>query len=180
MRNFTFTFRFPATPRETFDVTTRDFEGLEKYIPNIATIRVLEHEPLPDERFRVLLRFSGEGAIPALARPLIKPDMVRWEEELVCDPAAPAVAWSLRSKMFEDQFQCRGETRFWEAGRGTRIELRGALHISLTSLPGIPDALVRRAVETVEPFLVKIAEFNLGRFYDACKRRLKHERRAQP
>ena len=180
MRTFQFTWRFPATPLETFDVTTRDFEGLEKYIPNIATIRVLEHELLEHGRVRWLLRFSGEGAVPTVARPIIKPDMVRWDEELLCDRSGPSVAWSLDSRYFTEYFHCRGVTRFYDAdGGATRIELNGQLNITMKSLPGFPDPLVQRAVGVEEPFLVKVAEVNLTKFYEACRRRLRDQRRGQ-
>lgn len=178
MREFTFTYLFPAAPEDAFDVATRDFEGLEKYIPNIATIRVLEYEPLPHGRTRWLLQFSGEGAIPVVARPVIKPDMVRWDEELICDPRNLSVQWSLRSIYFTKQFHCHGNTRFEEHEQGARIVLTGRLDISIKNLPGFPDVIVRRAVDVIEPFLVKIAEFNLGKFYDACRKRLHDERRA--
>lgn len=177
MREFNFTWRFPASPVETFDVTTRDFEGLEKYIPNIASIQVRERADMEDGRVRFLLRFSGEGAIPSIARPVIRPDMVRWDEELLCDRRNLNVAWSLRSSYFTEHFHCRGITHFHDNGNGTRIELNGRLNITMNSLPGFPDALVQRAVMVIEPFLVKIAEVNLGKFYDACRRRLRDEQR---
>lgn len=175
MRKFNLTWTFPATPLETFDVTTRDFEGLEKYIPNIASIQVMEREELDDGRVRWLLQFSGEGAIPTIARPVVRPDMVRWDEELLCDRDNLSVAWSLRSRYFTEHFHCRGVTQFHENGPATRIELNGRLDITMKSLPGFPDTLVQRAVMVIEPFLVKIAEINLGKFYSACRRRLRDE-----
>lgn len=164
--------RFDCSPETAYYCTTRDFEGLENYIPNITRIRVREHEFLPDGRERWLLQLSGDGAVPAIALPVIKPDMLRIDEELHCDPQNLTVEWKITPYFFTEHYHCSGIARMTPTPTGSEITLKGTLHISLTHIDGLPDALVIRGVQILEPFLVRMAKQNLHKFYDACRARL--------
>jgi hypothetical protein len=164
---------FPCPPAEAFRSTTSDFEGIEKFTPNVTSVKVTSHETLPDGRERWRLRFSGEGAIPAIARPLINPQLVCWEQELVCNPANLSVEWNVRPDRFGEHFHCGGVTSTLRTPSGSEIVINGKIEINPPHLPGVPDTVVRAAIEAIEPFIVKIGIFNLSRFYKAIKRKMK-------
>lgn len=164
--------QFDCSPETAYYCTTRDFEGLEKYTPNITRIRERLHEHLPDGREHWILELRGDGAIPVIARPAIKPTMLRIDEELHCDPEALTVEWKITPYFFTEYYHCHGIARMLPTPTGSEIILQGTLHISLTHVDGFPDPLVIRGVQILEPFLVRMAKHNLHKFYDACRARL--------
>ncbi|MEW6203174.1 MAG: hypothetical protein AB1546_14440 [bacterium] len=166
---------FPCPAREAFEAGTRDFEDLGKYIPNVTKIEVLHHETLDDGRKRWLLKFHGDGAIPLIARAVIKPRMLRWKEEMICNPGDMTIEWSIETYYFTEHFHCAGKTHYYDRGSTCDVVVDGCLNVTLSHLPGFHDVLVRKAVQLLEPFVGRLIAPNLGKFYKAIKRRLKVE-----
>lgn len=175
MYKFKIVERFPYPLDVTFDATTKDFDPLQKYVPNVTMIKTEKQEMLDDNREFFLLRFHGDGAIPAVARPVVKPKMLRWNEELVCDHEKYTIEWKIITDYFTEHVHCSGITYYYEEEKGTRVEVNGTFDITLKRLPGLPDRLVQKAVKIVVPFIGRLAEPNLKDFYKAVKRRMKDE-----
>jgi len=167
---------FPCSVQETYEATSRDFDPLAKYIPNVTLIKTLVHETLDDGRERWALKFHGDGAIPLIARPVINPSMLRWKEELVCNPKDMTIEWSIVTDHFTDHFKCVGITYNREKpGGGSEVEVKGVMELTLRHIPGFPDSLVQKAAALFEPFVGKLIEPNLRKFYQAVKKRMANE-----
>lgn len=173
MYKFKYREKFPCEPKMAFEGTTTKFAGLEKYIPNVTKIEVLEQETRDDGVYRWLLKFYGDGAIPLVARSIVKSDMLRWNEELICDPNALTIEWKIQTFAFKEHVHCGGKTTYKDAPGGSELTIDGYLDITITHLPGLPDSLVIKAVGVLEPFLGKFIAPNLGKFYSGCKKLMK-------
>lgn len=177
MYKFKFTEAFPCSAKETYDATTSNFEPLVKYIPNVTKIKITQEEKLENGGKRMIVKFHGDGAIPAIAKAVIKPDMLRWEEELICDPEELTIKWSVKTEHFTEFVNCGGLTRNVRKGDSSEVVLEGYLDITLSHLPGLPDGLVKKAVQMVEPFIGKLIAPNLRKFYQAVKKNMAAEKK---
>ena len=115
--------------------------------------------------------FNGEGAIPLVARAVVKPDMLRWREELVCDPNDLTIKWNIITNYFTEHFHCDGVTHYKDAPGGCAVEIDGRLWVDPMRIPGISESLVRRAIEKLEPFIGALISPNLRVFYKAIKKK---------
>lgn len=172
MYKFRFNEPFPCTAMETYDATTSNFEPLVKYIPNVTKIKITSQEKMEDGSTRMMVKFHGDGAIPLIARSVIKPEMLRWDEEMICNPEDMTIKWTVKAAHFSEHVHCGGLTRNVQNGNGSEVVLEGYLDITLSHLPGLPDGLVRKAVEMVEPFIGKLITPNLKKFYQAVKKNM--------
>jgi len=172
MYKFKYKERFNCDAKTAFAGTTGDFAGIEKYVPNITKVEILSHEVKDGGDFRWLLKFHGDGSIPLVARAVIRPDMLCWNEELLCDPRALAIDWKIETYFFKEHFKCGGHTTYIDLPGGSEMIVDGFLNVTLSHLPGFPDHLVKRAVAAFEPFVGKFVEPNLSRFYKAMKKRM--------
>lgn len=167
--------KFPCSPAEAFAATTSEFEALVKYVPNVTLMKEELRETLPDGRVRIMLRIHGDGAIPAIARPVINSKMLRWREELICNPADLSIQWKIITDHFTDNVHCGGLTYNREAPGGSEVEVNGKFDITLKRFPGLPDGLVQKAVQHVVPYIGKLVEPNLRSFYTSIKKKMKAE-----
>ena len=172
MQRFVHKEKFDCSAEIAYLATTRDFEGLEKYTPNITRIKELVHEKLEDGREHWILELRGDGAIPLIARPVINPERVRVREELFCRREDLVVEWIITPSMLTEYYDCRGVAHIRDTAHGSEITLTGALNITLRHMRGFPDEIVHRGVQILEPFLVQMATRNLHKYYDACRARL--------
>ncbi|HOY63386.1 MAG: hypothetical protein BWY28_00130 [bacterium ADurb.Bin236] len=162
---------FACDKEKAFETTTRDFDGLEKHIKNVTMIKTETHEKSPEGVERWMLMFHGDGAIPLIARAVVKPDMLRWREELICDPRDLTIKWKIITNHFTEYFHCDGVTHYIDAPEGSRVEIDGRLWVDPMKIPGISENLVRRAIEKLEPFIGALISPNLKVFYKAIKKR---------
>lgn len=175
MYKFKYVERFPCSKEAAYEGTTCDFDGLEKYIPNVTAIKVLADEKMDDGRHRWLLHFRGDGAIPAIARRVVKPKMLRWKEEMICNPDDLTIKWDIETEYFTEHVHCGGTTYYRDNPKGSEVLVDGYFEVTLTHLFPFPDSLVRKAVKLLEPFVGKLIAPNLGKFYRACKKRMKDQ-----
>jgi len=166
---------FPYSVRETFEATSKDFDSVQEYVPNLTLLKTLEQKQMGEGKVYWLLRFHGDGALPSLARPVIKPEMLRWHEEMICDHEKMTIEWKVITDYFTEHIHCGGITYYHEAEGGTDVEIKGSLSITLEKLPAIPSVIVKKAVKIVEPFIGKLTAPNMKEFYTAIKRKMETE-----
>ncbi|MBF0240103.1 MAG: hypothetical protein HQM12_20565 [SAR324 cluster bacterium] len=99
--------------------------------------------------------------------------MLRWHEEFLCDYNNWEVNWNIITDVFTEHVHCRGKTYYREHPDGIEVELQGEFSISLDHIPGIPSVIVRKAVQILEPMIVKLITPNLKEFFEAAKEKLK-------
>ncbi|MBF0227230.1 MAG: hypothetical protein HQK76_17425 [Desulfobacterales bacterium] len=167
---------FPYPVRDTFEATTKEFDPLQKYIPNLTLLKTVETKMLDEGRKWWNLRFHGDSAIPAVARPIIKPSMLRWTQHMVCDHNEMTIEWKIITDYFTEHIECSGMTYYHTEKDGTKIEIDGNFSITLEKIPGIPSIIVRKAVAIVEPFIGRLITPNMKEFYSAIKKRIKEEK----
>ena len=163
---------FPYPLQQTYEATTTDFDSLLPYIPNLSKLQTFTREALEDQKVRYLIGFHGDSAIPTIARPIIKPSMLKWVEELICDPNQHVLQWEIITDHFTDHIQCRGQTYYDPTPQGTDIRIHGSLAINLEHVPGLPNFLVKKAVNVLEIFVGRLLRPNLREFYQAIKQRM--------
>lgn len=173
MYRFKYTERFPCSKEKAFEGTTCDFDGLEKYIPNITRIKTLSKQELPDGSVDWLLHFHGDGAIPLVARSVVKPTMLRWKEEMLCNPNDLTIEWKIIADHFTEHVNAGGKTYYKDSAGGSEVLIEGYLDVALSHLPPFPDSVVKQAVKLLEPFIGRLIAPNLGKFYQAIKKRMK-------
>ncbi|MFH1539454.1 MAG: hypothetical protein ABIH66_10880 [bacterium] len=167
--------RFPCSKEAAYEGTTVSFDGLEKYIPNVTRIKVLADETTDDGNHRWLLHFHGDGAIPAIARAVVKPGMLRWKEEMICNPKDLTIKWEIITDYFTEHVHCGGTTYYKDTPKGSEVLIDGYFEVTLSHLPPFPDVLVKKAVKLLEPFVGRLIAPNLGKFYKACKKMMKDQ-----
>ena len=168
--HITDTFRYSLT--DTFLATARDFDTLLEYIPNLTKLETIKHEKLDEHRDRFVVRFHADAVLPKIAHALVKPEMLRWSETILTDSQQKRIDWEVITDYFTENIHCKGVTTYHELPEGTQVDLRGSFELAIEHVPGIPQFLVKKVVQLLEPFIGKLIAPNMMEFYDAAKHRL--------
>jgi hypothetical protein len=144
-----------AFPRERVFATYRDeLEELLPYLPNVRSIEVKERAQ-EGSVLRQVSVWKGGGEIPAVARAVLKEEMLAWTDHARWDEGAFVCAWRIETHAFRDAVSCRGENRFVDLGGSrTRVEIRGDMEVDASKVPGVPRLLSGTIGRTVERVLV--------------------------
>jgi hypothetical protein len=159
-------------PREMVFRTLRDRLGdIVAFMPNVTSVDSVERVEESPGRHRVVNVWHGEGAIPAVARRFIKPNMLQWTDRAVWEESDWTCKWEQETAFFTDRVTCAGRNRYVEVDpRVTRIEIRGTFALRLQGLTGLPGPLARRATPAVERFIVGLITPNLSTTATAAER----------
>ncbi|HND30359.1 MAG TPA: hypothetical protein PLA94_10185, partial [Myxococcota bacterium] len=119
----------------------------------------------------------GKGEIPKVAQGIIRPEMLRWDDYAEWDDARSLVEWTIKIRVFSENFKCSGVNRFVEEGPGrTRVNLTGNLELSLKDIPGVPRILAGTIAPQVEKFIVALIKPNLEQTNEAVGKYLDSKR----
>ncbi len=165
MYNIAIKEKFSCPPAELFSKAAVDYEGAEKFMPNIEKIDILSKETLEDGVEKITARFHARSVIPEIARPLLKPEMLTWMEEIWCDSKNLTIKWNVISDYMPDNVHCGGETRISEHDGGSLLEISGVLDIKPAPLFGAPEFIVKKVIEVVEPFIGGMIRQNVRRYF---------------
>jgi len=151
-------------PRELVFRTLRDRLGdIVAFMPNVTAIDPIDRVEEGPGRHSIVNVWHGEGAIPAVARRFIKPNMLQWTDRAVWDEAAWTCEWDQETAFFANRVGCSGRNHYVEVEPGvTGIEIRGTFSLRLKGLAGLPGPLARRATPAVERFIVGLITPNLA------------------
>jgi hypothetical protein len=104
----------------------------------------------------------ADTEIPKVARSLIKPEHLRWDDHAKWDDSSFRVDWQIKTRVFTDSVMCSGRNTFIEDGPDyTRVKLTGELTIALKGIPGVPNFVAKRMAPQIEAFIVKMITPNL-------------------
>lgn len=138
-----------------------DLPKIAHYIGNVQAINVLSRKETP-QGVSLHNEWVGKGEIPRVAQGLIKPDMLKWDDFAEWDNARQMVSWTLKIRVFSENFRCSGTNQMFEEGPNvTRVTLKGNLEISLKDIPGVPRILAGTIAPQVEKFIVALIKPNL-------------------
>lgn len=155
-----------AHPRELVFATFRDeMPRLVPYLPDIASIEVLERRELPGGQLQAVSLWRADPVdVPALVKPWMKPQWTQWRDHALWDPVRWTCQWRTELLMFQETVEARGCNRYLAQGPGAVCVLSEAeVKIDAGSLPGVPRVMARRAGEALERFVVRLMEPNLTR-----------------
>lgn len=159
-------FRFEAAlawDRHGFFTAMRD--RMEEYaclLPNVVSAEVLDRETLDGARMRIRRRWRGRARIPLLIRPIVKPHMIAWQDDVTWDEETYSTRWRVETFHLNEFFTCEGESRFEIlAPEQTKVCFRARLHIYIPRLHPLPDRLVRGAGAIMERLILSHVRSNL-------------------
>ena len=154
-----------AFPRELVFSTYRDrLTELVPHLPNVTGIEVLERDDAPggvEGKTRLLNLWHAEGDIPKVAKPVVKPDMVAWNDHALWDENEWTCEWRTEPKFFTESIDCGGKNRYVVDGDVTILQIRGHLDIDLSGIRGVPGFLAKKIAPVVEKFIVALLTPNL-------------------
>lgn len=141
-----------------------------EHMPNITGIDVRERtEPGPGVVEFVNV-WHGEGSIPTVAKPFIKPDMLRWTDYAHWDESDWTCSWRMETAFMTDRVRCSGVNSYSEIDATTTLlHITGELSIKLSGFPGVPGIVTRRAEPAVEKFIVGLVTPNLTKSAEAVE-----------
>jgi hypothetical protein len=146
------------------------------YLPNVSHIDVLQSRREGDV-LHLLNEWHASAEIPSIARRVIKPEMLRWNDIAAWHDDGRYVQWRFEMAFMRDQVDVRGRNAFVELGPDrTMVQIRGTLTIDGERFPGLPKMIGRRAAPQIEKFVVSLVEPNLRKTAEAVQRFLDDER----
>jgi hypothetical protein len=153
---------FLSFPRALVFSTYRDrLPELVPYLPNVRSIQTQSrHEDGDKVELANLWQGSGDD-IPAIARGVLKPEMLSWIDRACWTESDHTCRWRIESPVLKDSIQCHGTTTFTEDGSRTRVRITGDLSVNAKGIPFIPKLLASKIVPVVERYIVSAIRPNL-------------------
>ena len=160
--------------------TLRD--RVEELVPHMKNaVGITERSRGVDARGVVTREAIWRGApeeVPALIRPMVRPEALVWVETTRWDERDWTCEWTIRLPVMAEVFTARGRNAFLAEGEGSRVEMAGEFSVhpeALPSVPTLPPALVRTVVPPLERFVVALLDPNLKEAVRAARRFLDQE-----
>jgi hypothetical protein len=152
------TIAFPLT--QVYETYRDRLPEIAAFMPDIKTIEVKSRVDGANGP-KVHNVWTASTEIPAIARRVIKPSMMQWDDHADWNDGQTYVDWRLVIPAFANQVRCSGRNSFSNAGKATRVELTGTLDIDIRSIPGVPRLLARKIKPQVEAFIGRLIQPNL-------------------
>lgn len=161
-------------PRERVFRAYRDeLPKIAAYMPNVKQVVVQRREEGPGW-VKLHNVWTGKGEIPKVVQPVLKPEVLLWDDFATWHEADSYCEWRIGLRVFNEKFKCSGTNHIRAEGAHTRVELRGDLELDLRDIPGVPRLLAGTLRPQLEAFIVKMIRPNLeetnvalGRYLDA-------------
>ena len=152
-------------PRQLVWDTYRDeLPRLAAYLPNIEQIENLSREEPGGGIVKLSNRWVAKGDVPSVAKRFIKPEMLRWDEDVVWDEGRWVCSWRIKPAFFTDHVRVEGETTYRELGGGvTEPHIAGVLAVDVSGVRGVPRLLVGTVNSAVEKLVAKLILPNMQR-----------------
>ena len=138
-------------------------DALEKVTADVENIHRVEPVGRESGPLGPVCRHTwyGQGFIPRVARPFLRPELLVLEDRIVWHDAGHRCQWLVQPRFFPRIGACRGELTFESVGPAvTRVEIRGDLTLTLRGLP-LPRLARRAVAHQVERFFIGLVTPNL-------------------
>ncbi|MEZ4319232.1 MAG: hypothetical protein R3F61_17095 [Myxococcota bacterium] len=158
---FTITDELPH-PRDLVFQTHRDkLLELIDYLPNIENVETVSREE-DGPVVRLENHWTGASSdVPAIVRPLIKDEYLTWVDYAEWDEENHRCKWRIELGVLPGAIEAHGENVFIEEGDETVVSMSGEFVIHPEHIPGVPAFVAKRAVPTLEKFIVGLVQPNL-------------------
>ena len=135
---------------------------ITEFIRNVDRIVVEKREELGKGKVHLINHWYAVGEIPAVARAVVKPDMLSWRDDATWDEAERTATWKLETFFFRESVRCFGTTRFVPKGdSATEVRIEANLEIRLGELPMVPALLRKKVGAEIERFIASLIGPNL-------------------
>lgn len=165
------------SPKKVFIVFRDRGQEIVKYIEDLKEVRELERKKLSDGKILTRgLWVAKPDKIPIILRTIIRPEMLRWEDETVWDEKNLSCNWKNKIFYFAEHFKCEGKWSFErEEENKTKAILDGYLKIFIPPINGVPKTLTDKAGELIEKIVLKELQPNLKKNMEAIEKLLNEE-----
>lgn len=158
---FTVIDEIPFPIDQVFKTHRDKLPDMVDYMPNIDKIVVESRDEDGDEVHLINIWHAAETEVPGVARPFIKPELLRWTDRATWNEDEHTVEWNIELGFLPDAITCRGFNEFEEFDGITRITMEGELIVDAAKIPGVPRLLAKKLGGAVEKFVVGLIEPNL-------------------
>jgi hypothetical protein len=157
-------------PRDLVFSTHRDkLRELVEYMPNVASV-VTESRVVEGPVVRLVNLWTGASDdVPAVIRPLVKPEHLTWVDRAVWDESKYRCDWEITLSAVPDAVTARGFNTFLEEGGETIIQMNGEFLIHPDRIPGVPVFVAKATAPAFERFVVGLLQPNLRRSNQAVQ-----------
>lgn len=149
-------------PRDLVFRTHRDkLVELVPYLANVDRVEVREREEQGDI-VRLLNLWSGSSSdVPAIIRPIVKPELLTWVDKAVWDRGRWRCDWDITLNALPDAVTAKGYNLFQDEGDETVIQIQGEFTVHPDRIPGVPAMVARTAQGAIERFVIGLLEPNM-------------------
>lgn len=159
-------------PGAVFEVYRDRVQELVAYLPDVAEIVVLAREEGPGT-VRLHNAWRSTSEVPAMARSVVKPEHLCWEDYVTWNEALRMGEWSIKTRLFTEGVRCEGRTEILDDGvDGCLVRMSGRIDIDLDRAGVLPGFVGRRLAPQLEKFIVSLITPNLERTNQAIGRYL--------
>lgn len=159
-----------AHPRELVFSTHRD--KLVDMVPYLMGIKSIVIESRVEEGSAVKLVniwTASSDDVPAVIRPLIKPERLTWVDRATWDKDKWRCDWEITISALPEAVSARGSSTFLAEGDETIVQMSGEFLIHPDRIPGVPTFVAKAAVPALEKFVVSLLQPNLRRSNQAVQ-----------
>jgi hypothetical protein len=170
-RVFKFYFRekFPCTSREFIERTMYSFDEYVKFSPNVAKVDVLSREPLDDGREKVTIKVLAKAVFPAPVRAVFNMGEMEWKEHYIVDFKSLTVDWQVETPVFTEYVDCKGTSKARDIPDGCEMEITGRMQVETPPIKGVPEPVVKAALNIIEPFIGQMVSMNLKKYFKSVR-----------
>ena len=167
----------PFPRAEVFGVHRDRLPEVADFLPNVESIEVTQREEEGAVVRLVNLWKAAETEVPTVARPFIKPEMLRWIDRAVWNQDRWRCQWEIELGFLPEAITARGYNDFVEQNGQTTITINGEITIRAEKIPGVPRLLAGKLSSAIEAFVVKMIEPNLRQTNAAVRRLMEQDAR---
>lgn len=146
---------------QVFGAHRDELPNMVDFMPNVAKIDVKEREEDGDIVRLVNIWHAAETEVPAMARPFITPDLLRWTDRATWDADERTTDWEIELGFLPGAITCVGHNVFEEFDGVTRITMEGELTVDAKKIPGVPRLLAGKLGGAIEKFVINLVEPNM-------------------
>lgn len=122
---------YPCQAEKAYIISVEDYDGAEKYLPNIESLEKLGVEMTEDGHEKKLFRFRAKSPIPKIAAGIFKPEMLQWDQELILYPEDLHLKWKVMPHYFTEYIHCYGDTFFRDKDKGSEVQVNSVIRQTL-------------------------------------------------
>ena len=144
-------------PRDAVFATQRDrLLEVVPFLSGVERVQQLSREDRSDSVVVVRNEWTGSpSALPILLRPFVPPQVLRWRDETLWDPATWVATWSMEVPALGPAVSIHGTSRFEIVAKGSAVAVQGEFTFHPERLPRAPD-MSPRMTPIFERFVVSL------------------------